>query len=76
MTNFQFDDICKGHKKLCQILDKFLSTHPDDFLNAAVESAGGYENNWLNCLLKFVEKRPMKVAQLNPLSVFAGRSET
>ncbi len=69
MANFQLDDTCNGHKKLCQILDKFLSTHSGDFLNAAVESTGGYENNWLNCLLKFAEKRSMKVARLNPLGV-------
>ncbi|PXF59154.1 MAG: hypothetical protein C4B58_04375 [Deltaproteobacteria bacterium] len=46
--NFQMDDRFPGHCQLYDMLDNFYQNHPDSKIYAAVESTGGYENNWFN----------------------------
>jgi len=69
--NFQLDDTFDGHCKLYEILSRFLQEHPDGMLFAAVESTGGYENNWLHTLMRFQATLNMKSARLNPFGVNA-----
>lgn len=69
--NFQLDDTFDGHCRLYQILLRFFQDHPESVLCAAVESTGGYENNWLNALLSFQTTLNLRVARLNPLGVSA-----
>jgi transposase len=70
-NNFQLDDTFTGHCLLYERLVKFFDTHPNCLLFAAVESTGGYENNWLNSLLKFQATLNIQSARLNPLGVNA-----
>ncbi len=68
--NFQLDDTVDGHVELHNQLNHFFELHPDAELFAAVESTGGYENNWYNTLLKFQGSLNIKTARLNPEGVF------
>lgn len=67
--NFQLDDTFEGHSQLYNFLDQCLTDHPDSTVYAAVESTGGYENNWFSSLHKFQEALNVKVARLNPKGV-------
>ncbi len=69
-NNFQLDDTAAGHVQLYDQLHHFLDQHPDTEILAAVESTGGYENNWYNSLLKFQGSLSIKTARLNPEGVF------
>jgi transposase len=68
--NFQLDDTAAGHIQLYEQLDRFLTQHPGAEIFAAVESTGGYENNWYNTLLKFQGSLNIKTARLNPEGVY------
>lgn len=68
-NNFQLDDTFQGHNKLYSILIDFYKTHPHSALLSAVESTGGYENNWFNTLSKLNEVLSISVLRLNPLGV-------
>lgn len=68
--NFQLDDTATGHNCLYGQLSDFFKEHPDAELFAALESTGGYENNWYNALLKFQSSLNVKTARLNPEGVF------
>ena len=68
--NFQLDDTAAGHTQLYEQLSRFFDQHPDAELLAAVESTGGYENNWYNTLLKFQGSLNIKTARLNPEGVY------
>jgi len=67
--DFQLDDTFDGHQKLYHILSALCDQHPDAQIYAAVESTGGYENNWLDALVKFQSSLPLKTARLNPCGV-------
>lgn len=67
--SFQFDDTAEGHHRLCERLEQFFENHPDSQIFSAVESTGGYENNWLNLLIRCGETLKIKTARLNPLCV-------
>ena len=69
--NFQLDDTPKGHQELCRILKKFGKKHPYADIYAAVESTGGYEDNWYQLLWKLQDSFNfnLKVARLNPVMV-------
>jgi len=67
--NFQLDDTFEGHNKLFEILCNFFTQHPDSKLFAAVESTGGYENNWFTILHKLQSQMNISVARLNPFGV-------
>lgn len=68
--NFQLDDTAAGHVQLYDQLTHFFDQHPDAEILAAVESTGGYENNWYNALLKFQGSLNIKTARLNPEGVY------
>ena len=68
--NFQLDDTVDGHGLLYNQLCQFFSDHPDAELNAAVESTGGYENNWYSSLIKFQSSLNIRTARLNPEGVY------
>lgn len=69
--NFQLDDTFDGHCRLYKILCNFFQDRPECMLYAAVESTGGYENNWFNTLVGFQATLNLKTARLNPLGVSA-----
>jgi transposase len=69
IENFQLDDTFEGHARLYEILRSFNQDYPEAIIYAAVESTGGYENNWFQSLLKFQASLPIKTAHLNPLGV-------
>lgn len=71
VDNFQLDDTFVGHNLLYQRLDRFFKDHPQAQLHAAVESTGGYENNWFSNLLKFKTIFNLKATRLNPWGVNA-----
>ena len=68
--DFQLDDTFDGHQKLYSILSEFCVRHPKAYIFAAVESTGGYENNWFSVLAKFQAHLPIKTARLNPCGVY------
>lgn len=65
----QFDDTRAGHHKLLVYLNEFLGHHPDGVIYAALESTGGYENNWYHCFASLAERMPLFIARLNPFRV-------
>jgi len=67
--SFQLDDTFDGHQSLYKMLGRFLTEHPGSALFAAVESTGGYENNWYNSLIEFQGSLNIQTARLNPLGV-------
>jgi len=67
--NFQLDDTYVGHSQLHDQLVIFFDHHPDAKLHAAVESTGGYENNWHRSLFKFQGSLNIETARLNPEGV-------
>lgn len=69
--NFQLDDTFSSHCKLFEILKRFFDSHSEAVLFAAVESTGGYENNWLHSLSGFQGALNIRSARLNPLGVRA-----
>ncbi|MCD6585809.1 MAG: IS110 family transposase [Dissulfuribacterales bacterium] len=68
--DFQLDDTFDGHQKLYNILSEFCVRHPKANIFAAVESTGGYENNWFGTLARFQEHLPIKSSRLNPCGVY------
>jgi len=68
---FQLDDTFEGHHALLQYLQTFASQHLEASLFAAVESTGGYENNWYERLKDVGQILPLRVARLNPAAVKA-----
>ncbi|KPA10813.1 transposase, partial [Candidatus Magnetomorum sp. HK-1] len=71
LDNFQLDDTFDGHSCLCSELLKFVDMNKDTKIFAAVESTGGYENNWFDLLIRLQNSLPIKAARLNPLGVHA-----
>ena len=69
VKNFQLDDTFGGHQCLYDILDRLLEHNPQANLFAAVESTGGYENNWYHSLVEFQASLNIQTARLNPLGV-------
>jgi transposase len=67
--SFQLDDTFEGHRCLYNILSRFFADHPVSTMFAAVESTGGYENNWYNTLIEFQGSLNIQTARLNPLGV-------
>ena len=67
--NFQLDDTFDGHNKLFMFLDHFCQNYQDATIFAAVESTGGYENNWFHSIHQFQQHFNLKLARLNPKGV-------
>ena len=70
VENFQLDDTFEGHCLLYELLMNFFIDHADSVISAALESTGGYENNWHNALLEFQGILNLQTARLNPLGVY------
>ncbi len=70
-NNFQLDDTDTGHNKLKKVIDDVFK-EPGIVLYVALESTGGYENNWFNFFSNLieVEKYNIKLSRLNPVGVF------
>jgi transposase len=62
----QLDDTRSGHEKLKQWLLDVMAGHKLNELHCAVESTGGFEDNWYCALIGWSEKIPLKIARLNP----------
>jgi len=69
VQSFQLDDTFEGHRSFYNLLSRFLADYPESTLFAAVESTGGYENNWYNSLIEFQGSLNIQTARLNPLGV-------
>ena len=69
--NFQLDDTYNGHAELYEVVFNLFEQNPDLTLTAAVESTGGYENNWLAALANFQTQFNIRVTRLNPFGVNA-----
>lgn len=66
---FQLDDTSSGHHHLLTYLQEFVTAHPNVTISAALESTGGYENNWYRRLSALSQQLPLRVARLNPARV-------
>ena len=66
---FRLDDTVDGHQKLHYFLRKFCKNNKAAVIYAAVESTGGYENNWYQALCSLKTELPIKTARLNPRGV-------
>lgn len=73
LENFQLDDTYAGHCKLYSMLEAYIEKHPGSEFYAAVESTGGYENNWLNTLKSYQKVFNLQVARINPAGVTFNR---
>lgn len=69
MENFQLDDTYDGHCNLYSVLEDYSDKYPKCEFFAAVESTGGYENNWVNTLKGFQKSFNLKVSRINPAGV-------
>ena len=69
IQNFQLDDTFASHNRLYEILQQLLGQYPKATLYAAMESTGGYENNWYKSLTEFQASLNIQCARLNPLAV-------
>lgn len=67
--SFQLDDTFEGHVHLFKILSELQNRKNTGTIYAALESTGGYENNWFNSLKRFQGEITLKAARLNPLGV-------
>jgi len=66
---FQMDDTRTGHDSLKKLLESQMKQHQISMLYCAVESTGGFENNWYSSLIGFSKDMKLKVARLNPSGV-------
>ena len=67
--NFQLEDTFEHHNLLYQFLSGFISEKEGAEVYAAVESTGGYENNWYKTLKDFQKSLNIRVARLNPIGI-------
>lgn len=63
---FQLDDTRPGHDNLNVWLALSIEKHGLTQLLCAVESTGGFENNWYAMLVNASAQLPLKVSRLNP----------
>lgn len=69
LENFQLDDTYEGHCKLYSTIEAYFDKFPGLEMYAAVESTGGYENNWVHTLKSYQKVFNLKVARVNPAGV-------
>jgi transposase len=65
-NTLQFDDTSTGHRSLKEWITEAMETHGITQLDCAVESTGGFENNWFAALIKWSYTMALRVARLNP----------
>lgn len=63
---FQLDDTRSGHEKLKSWLESIFKRHPGLQIDSAVESTGGFENNWYSLIVGLNSLLAIRVARLNP----------
>lgn len=63
---FQLDDTAAGHEQLRHYFTQFWQRYPEATLYAAIESTGGYEDNWYHELQTLAHALPLQIARLNP----------
>ena len=68
--SFQLDDNKAGREQLSELFDPWFDSGIEE-LYCAVESTGGYENNWYEYLRRTSFEKNVKVARLNPKGVKA-----
>ncbi|MEI7962191.1 MAG: transposase, partial [archaeon] len=66
---FQLDDTRSGHDCLKKQLQEMIKVHLLSKICCAVESTGGFENNWYASLMQWSKTMPLKVTRLNPSGV-------
>lgn len=66
---YQLDDTRSGHDTLTMLLEKQIEQHHISMLYCAVESTGGFENNWYATLHQLCKKMNVKATRLNPSGV-------
>jgi transposase len=66
----KFYDTFEGHGKLYAFLGDFCKSHKIDKIYSAVESTGGYEDNWYAAIRRFSQDYPICVARINPYGVY------
>lgn len=71
--NFQLDDTYAGHCQLYTMLESYFDRNNGLEMYAAVESTGGYENNWFSTLKSYQKVFNLKVARINPSGVNLNR---
>ena len=69
LDNFQLDDTFEGHHQLFNAIKSCVDKYPNAEIYAALESTGGYENNWLHTLKSYQKVFNIQVARVNPLGV-------
>ena len=69
-ASFQLDDNKAGKDQLSELIDDWFDFGIEE-LFCAVESTGGYENNWYEFLRRLSFNKNVKVARLNPKGVKA-----
>lgn len=62
----QFDDTHKGHMSLKKWIEGATTKLGVTQIFAAVESTGGFENNWFAFLVQLSQSLPIKISRLNP----------
>ena len=63
---FQLDDTIIGHEKFKRWLQESITAHKIDQVYSAVESTGGFENNWFSLVSKLSKTLPIQISRLNP----------
>lgn len=63
---FQLDDTSSGHQALNKWLADVIKQHKINQVYCAVESTGGFENNWFSLLFRLGDTLPVQVSRLNP----------
>lgn len=67
LESFQLDDTAMGHQQLSNLLNQFCKSHIDSTIYSAVESTGGYENNWYYKLWNLRSEINIFVSRVNPI---------
>ena len=65
----QFDDSRSGHQALEQWLNQAIADAQLTQVYAAVESTGGFEDNWVAMFFQLAQTLPVQVSRLNPMPV-------
>lgn len=66
---FQLDDTREGHDCLKKQLERMINRYELNHVYCALESTGGFENNWYGSLVAWSKKMTLSVTRLNPSGV-------
>jgi len=73
---FQLDDTRQGHDALKKLLIAMPKKYGLAQIYCALESTGGFENNWHHSILQWSKDFPLKVVRLNPYVVKSNTTAT